>query len=296
MKESSPPPKFRFVDPHVHFYDMSHPTLYYGHWQPDEDHPVLGSQTRVLGNRNYLPEDFLTETSPHGTQKTVHVQAAIGSEDSVEETKWLEQAFLRCGTPNAIVGYVDLRGSDAEKEINRHMEYPHFRGVRDFSHGDYLTNGQFIKGFALLGRYGLVSSIAAEHQDMGKLASLARRFPDVTIVVDHAGLPQKRTAEYFQEWKAGMAEVSRIDNVVCKISGLGMADNEWSVESIRPYVESCIELFGCERSLFASNWPIDSLWSSYGKLLEAYVGITRSFSNSEKEQLFALNAEQIYGI
>ena len=93
-----------------------------------------------------------------------------------------------------------------------------------------------------------------------------------------------------------MAEVSMIDIVVCKISGLGMADNEWSVESIRPYVESCIELFGCERSLFASNWPIDSLWSSYGNLLEAYVGITNSFSNSEKEQLFALNAEQIYGI
>ena len=296
MNEALDSPEFRFVDPHVHFYDMAHPTLYYGHWQPDEDHPVLGSQTRVLGNRNYLPEDFLAETSCHGTQKAVHVQAAIGSKDPVEETKWLEQAFLRCGTPNAIVGYVDLSDDDAEREINRHMEYPHFKGIRDFSHGDYLTNTQFINGFALLGRYGLVSSIAAEHQDMAKVARLAERFPDLTIVLDHAGLPQKRTLEYFEAWKAGMAEVSRSDNVVCKISGLGMADNQWSVQSIRPYVETCIELFGCERALFASNWPIDSLWSTYGNLLGAYLEITDSFNSSEKHQLFALNAERIYGI
>ena len=78
---------------------MRHPKLYYAHWQPDQDHPILGSQTRRLGERNYLAEDFVREASPHGMVKAVHIQAAIGSEDPVVETQWLQEASLR---PNPI--------------------------------------------------------------------------------------------------------------------------------------------------------------------------------------------------
>ena len=113
---------FKFVDAHVHFYDMKHPTLYYGHWQPDEDHPFLGSQTRILGSKNYLAENFLADSAIHGVTKVVHVQAAIGSKDPVEETKWLQEIYQNTGIPNAIVGHVDLRGSKAGDVIERHLE------------------------------------------------------------------------------------------------------------------------------------------------------------------------------
>ena len=73
--------EFCFVDAHVHFYDMGHPELFYADWQPDTDDPVLGTQVRKLGERNYLAEDFIRESSPHGMKKAVHVQAAIGSKD-----------------------------------------------------------------------------------------------------------------------------------------------------------------------------------------------------------------------
>ena len=75
-----------------------------------------------------------------------------------------------------------------------------------------------------------------------------------------------------------------------------MGDNQWTVESIKPYVETCIELFGCDRALFASNWPIDSLWSSYETLISAYRSITQNYSEEEKELLFSKNTEIIYGI
>jgi predicted TIM-barrel fold metal-dependent hydrolase len=75
-----------------------------------------------------------------------------------------------------------------------------------------------------------------------------------------------------------------------------MGDNNWTVESIRPYVETCIERFGPQRSLFATNWPIDSLWSSYGAVVDAYREITAGFSSDEIDALFAGNAERIYGI
>jgi predicted TIM-barrel fold metal-dependent hydrolase len=114
--------------------------------------------------------------------------------------------------------------------------------------------------------------------------------------LDHAGFPIERNSSYFSNWKNGMASISRLENVICKISGLGMGDNRWTVESIRPYVETCIELFGCEKALFASNWPIDSLWSSYDTLISAYRSITQNYSVEEKELLFSRNTESIYGI
>ncbi len=287
---------FEFVDAHVHFYDMGHPTLYYGHWQPDADHPVLGSQTRKLGQRNYLAKDFLKEAIPHGLTKAVHVQAAIGSLDPVDETAWLQAASDSSNCPDAIVGYVDLRGPDVQKQIERHMRFDNFRGIRDFSYGNYLENSDFHNGFSLLAQYELVFSIAAQWQDMRKVASLAKDNPYTTIVLDHAGLPQERSNDYFINWKSGMSIAAKTENITCKISGLGMADNSWTVDSIRPYVETCIELFGYERCLFASNWPIDSLWSSYGDLVKAYREITDLYSESEVIHMFSSNSQTLYQI
>lgn len=285
-----------FVDAHVHFYDMNHPDLHYAHWQPDVVHPTLGTQTRKLAERDWLAEDFIAVSRAANVTKAVHVQAAIGSADPVKETEWLQAAADRTGFPQAIVAYADLRAPNAEAVLERHLAFPNMRGIRDFSHGDYLTAPDFRRGFALMEKYGLVASVAAEWRDMENLADLARAFPNVPIVLDHAGLPAERTPEYFANWRRGMRTAARADNVICKISGLGMGDNHWTVDSVRPYVLACIETFGTARSLFATNWPVDSLWSGYDAIPSAYSEITRAFSDSEREALFSANAERLYRI
>ena len=85
-------------------------------------------------------------------------------------------------------------------------------------------------------------------------------------------------------------------NVVCKISGLGMCDNAWTLDSIRPWVLSCIEAFGVERSFFGSNWPVDRLYSSYGDVVDAYATIIEDFTAQEQAALFHANAERIFRI
>ena len=75
-----------------------------------------------------------------------------------------------------------------------------------------------------------------------------------------------------------------------------MGDNSWTIQSIRPYVETCLELFGIERSLFSTNWPIDSLWSDFGTVVKAYREITKNYSTNEKDALFWGNSERIYKI
>ena len=296
MRKEQKVDKPEFVDAHVHFYDMQHPELIYAHWQPDVVHPSLGTLPRKLSERNWLAEDFIELTRDANVTKAVHVQAAIGSADPVKETEWLQEAADRTGFPQAIVAYADLRDPNVEATLERHCQFDNMRGIRDFSYGDYLVEPDFHRGYALLEKHGLVASIAAQWQDMEKLAALATKFPNIPIVIDHAGVPSERTAEYFEDWKRGMSAAAKADNVICKISGLGMGDNDWTVDSIRPYVMQCIEAFGVERSLFATNWPVDSLFSDYDAIVSAYDEITAGFSEGERRALFSGNAEGVYGI
>ena len=93
-----------------------------------------------------------------------------------------------------------------------------------------------------------------------------------------------------------MTKISKMDNIICKISGLGMSDHNWTIESITPYVETCLELFGISRTIFATNWPVDGLYSDYSKVINAYKEITKFLSLSEQEAFFYKNSENIYDI
>ncbi len=288
--------KLDFVDTHVHYYDMQHPDLVYAHWQPDVDHPFLGAQTRKLGERNFIAEDYISLTRNANVTKAVHVQAAIGSQDPVKETEWLQEAADRTGFPHGIVAHADLRDPSVEEVLARHRDYPNMRGVRDFSYGDYLVEPGFHRGFALLEKYDLRASMSVQWQDMEKLRDLAGKFPNIRIVIDHAGFPVERTREYFNKWKQGMAIAAEPMNTICKISGLGMGDNSWTVNSIRPYVLHCIETFGVDRCIFGTNWPVDSLWSAYDDVVDAYTEIIAGFADGEKAAMFSKNAEALYDV
>ena len=269
--------KLEFVDTHIHFWDLQHPDLRY---EP--------------GESNYSVDDYIAETRSSNVTKAVHVQAAVGMEDPVDETKWLQEAVDRTGFPHAIVAHADLRDPGVETVLERHCEFPNVRGIRDFSRGDYLVASDFHRGYALLEKFNLVASLDVKWQDMRKERDLADKFSNIRLVFDHAGFPTERTDEYFQNWRQGLRTLSEAENVVCKISGLGMCDNNWTVDSIRPWVLECIEVFGPRRCVFATNWPVDSLWSTYEAVIDAYTEIIGDFTDDEKVAMFSGNASEIY--
>ena len=180
--------------------------------------------------------------------------------------------------------------------LERHCASPNMRGIRDFSYGDYLVEPDYHRGFALLEKFDLVSSQPAGYEDMEKLRALANKFPNITIVVDHTGSPAERTDEYFEKWRSGVATAASCDNIRWKISGLGMGDHNWTVDSIRRYVLTSIETFGVDRCFFATNWPVDWLWSTYDELVDAYTEIISDFSRDDQTALFSRNAEELYRI
>ena len=97
-----------------------------------------------------------------------------------------------------------------------------------------------------------------------------------------------------------MTEFKSLDNVAVKISGLGMGDHmagrKWTPATIRPWVESCIEIFGIHRSFFGTNWPIDKMYSEYQDIVEAYTSVIQGYSLEERVALLSANAERVYRI
>ena len=256
----------------------------------------MGDQIQKLAERNYIAEDYIAETRNANVTKAVHVQAAIGSPDPVTETEWLQEAADRTGYPHGIVAHADLRDPGVDGVLERHCESANMRGIRDFSYGDYLVEPDYHRGFALLEKYNLVSSMPVGWQDMEKLRVLANKFPNITIVVDHTGSPAERTDEYFEKWKCGVAVAATCDNIRWKISGLGMGDHNWTADSIRRWVLTSIETVGVDRCFFATNWPVDWLWSTYDEVADAYTEIISGFSRDEQTALFSKNAEELYRI
>jgi predicted TIM-barrel fold metal-dependent hydrolase len=285
-----------FVDTHVHFWNLERPDLHYSWLQPGVLHPVLGDIEEIKFPL-FDAARFQEEIAGANVAKAVHVQAALGIEDPVAETRWLQEQSDATGLPHAIIAHTDLKDPSVERELERHAEAsPLLRGIRDFSEGDYLMDPTFEHGFSKLAKYGLLCDLECLWEDMPKARNLAARNPDTVVVLDHAGFPLERTSEYFESWKRGISALAEADNALCKISGLGMCDNDWTVDSIRPWFEHCVEAFGTERCVLGTNWPVDRMYSDYGAVVDAYAQIIADYSRDEQVALFSGNAERVFRI
>lgn len=289
------PGEFAFVDAHHHLWDLGR--LHYA-WLTDgrwPDHPI-GDYTAIC--RNYLATDLMADGAPVNLIKSVHIETCDGEADRVRETAWLQGVADRHGFPHGIIAHVDLMAEDADAQLGRHSEYANFRGIRmlSFRGAGFLAEPAFLKGFAHLVRRGLIYDMDADYPIFGDARALAERFPDAQIILGHCGFPKARTPEYFRAWRDSMQMLAGAPNVTCKISGLGMIDHAWTIDSIRPWVEGCIEAFGVDRCMFGTNWPVDSLFSDYATLVNAYREIVAGYAADEQDAMFRRNAERFYRI
>lgn len=283
---------FEFIDAHVHFFDLGHPTLNYSWLEPDFVHPAIGN-IDAIKSRRYLLENYIAETRFAGVVGAVHVQAALDSTDPVEESAFVNDQLD--GTfPVMLCGDARMQSPDIEATLARHAEYPNFRAIRDFAQGDYLVDPDFHRGYSLLAKYKISYDLDATWESLSKARDLALAHPSTSLILGHAAFPQERTDSYLTDWRGGLAQLAEAPNAAIKISGLGMKDQQWTVESLRPWVLSCIEAFGVDRSIFATNWPVDRLFSSYTDVVHAYRTIVADFTTEEKYKLFVGNARTWY--
>ena len=176
------------------------------------------------------------------------------------------------------------------------MQYANVRGIRDFGSGRYLVDSAWRSGYKFLEQHNLVSCIDTRIQFFDDLLDLAAGFPNILICVDHCAIPEARDEACFQRWSAAMRALARAENVVMKISGLGMVDQRWTIDSLRPWVLGSIEAFGVDRVVFGTNWPVDRMFSSYPDLINAYAAIIGGFTKDEQTKMFSRNAQGLFRI
>lgn len=290
--------KRRFVDAHVHLYDLStgwYPAL---DGNPAEAIDELGRSYAKLIGRNYLLNDYRADASAFDVPKLVHITACQSPPRWPDETRWLQSLYERERLPNAIIGRTDLTMpiSDIAVELREHAQSPNFRGIRNYEGIDFAADHTFRAFEAMLDCGIRLYDLIAHVDIQPEAARLAARFPDIVFVLEHAGWPKSRDADRFARWSDGLWEIARLPNTRCKISGIGMFLDRWSVEAMRPWVLSCIEAFGVSRCMFATNFPVDSLFSTYGGLVNGFGKIVRDLLEPDQEALFATNAEAIYRI
>lgn len=288
-------PAIPFIDTHFHLHDMKHPTLRWSWLEPDAIHPSLGDIDAIKA-QHYWIQDYIAETRFSNVTKAIHVQAALGSADLVEETRWLQAFADRFGFPHGIVAECHLAQPDAEAVLERHVEFPNVRGIRELVAPGTLTDPDWIRGFRLLPKFKLVPCVSTTYEDLPKVSHLAGLVGDHPVCMEHCAFPMERSKEYFSAWARAVRELGRSQNMYMKISGLGMIDRAWTVESFRPWVLECIEAFGPGRVMFGTNWPLDRLASSYPDLINAYDTIIADFPMADRQAMFAGNAERVFRI
>lgn len=284
----------RLVDGHHHVWDL-HRGVY--PWLAD-DVPLtrawIGDYADI--RRTYTMGEYLDEAAPCGLVKSVHVEAGWGG-DPVGETTWLDDVAKRSGFPHAIVAAADLRSASVASTLDRHAAASDLlRGIRMTEMGELVADAAFRRGVAELATRDLTYDLNTRWQFADLALDLARTFPGTSIIVNNTGNPGSLDEEELSSWRAAMAGLAQAQNVAIKISGLGMAGHAPTVGRIRPWVLAAIELFGVDRCMFASNWPVDRLYGSYADLIDAYGVIVTGFSRSEQDAMFAGNAECYYRI
>ena len=294
-------PLLRIIDAHHHLTDLGHrsypwlegpaePFRYHG-----DDRPL---------RRPYSLDDYLADTRGYDLVGSVHIEN--GAASPLEETRWIAQIASDRGLPSAHVAHVSLLEPDAAAQLRAHADFGVVRGIRDilnwhpdpvYTHrdrGDIMADPVWRSNFALLGGLGLSFDLQVFPSQLLEAAALAAKHPAVRIVLDHAGMPIGRDRASRSEWATGMRALAAQPNVVTKVSALGTNDHHWTRESIAPFVLETIEIFGPGRTMFGSNFPVDSLYSSFAELFGAFDELTADLPDDERRALFEGTAARAY--
>jgi predicted TIM-barrel fold metal-dependent hydrolase len=294
---------FPIVDPHQHFWDLD---KNYHPWLCDP-FPIAfryGDYSAI--KRNYLPADYRRDMARYRIVKTVHIEAEWDRADPVGETRWIETIHREYGLPSAFVAHAQPDRPDIEQILAGHAQCPLVRGIRhkpkaasnprEARRGEpgSMDDPRWRAGFSLLERFGFSYDLQTPWWHLDAAAELAADCPRTQIIINHTGLPADRNPEALDAWRRALATVAAQPNVAIKISGLGRPGLPWTVEANGPIVRDAISIFGPERCMFASNYPVDRLAGALATIYDGFFAAVADRSAEDRRKLFHDNAVRIY--
>jgi predicted TIM-barrel fold metal-dependent hydrolase len=302
MSDDAP---IELVDAHHHLWDLREGRYPWLQDAPDA-HFFLGDYSAL--RRDYLPDDYRRDASPHRVLATVHCEAERARDDQVGETAWLTRVHAAHGLPNAIVAHAWFHTPESGEVLARQAAFPLVRGIRSkpvtARTPDAIVRGapgtmqdpRWLEGFARLERHGLSWDLRVPPWHLEDAARVAADFPRVPIVLNHTGFPWDRGEDGLRAWRRGMEALARCPNVHLKVSELGLRDAPWDEASNRRVVLDAISIFGIGRCMFASNAPVSGLRIGYDALVRSMSRMLAGFGEADRRRFFVDNAVAFYRI
>lgn len=298
----------KIVDAHHHLWDLNNADTKYSWLMVTEGEAFFGDYAAI--RKSYLLEDYIEDAKNQNIIKSVHVQAEHDDDKPVNETVWLQNLADTHSSklPSAIVAFADFSKNNVSEILDAHQEYKNTRGIRQilsynedepkYSHAteDFMKNSTWVENFKYIRNRNLSFDIQIYKHQMEDAVNLANKYNDVLFILNHTGEPCYQSKEYIESWEQNMKKLAKCENVVAKISGLGMFDPNWTIDSTRIFVEKTIQIFGIERCMFASNFPVDKIFNSFDTYWNSFKEITKHYSENDKKLLFSSNAEKYYRI
>ncbi len=290
----------RVIDSHFHVWRQADLPWLSGPMQPR----IFGPYEAI--RRDYPMREYLADLAGCGVEKSIYVQANWPVDRAVEEAAWIETLGLETGWPHGLVAYADMTVADARPALDRLTRFPRLRGIRQQLHWhenalyrfaskpDLCADPALRRNVALLADYGLVFDLQVFAGQMAGAADLAASCPRVTFVLQHAGMAEDLTPAGRASWRAGMALLAAQPNVVVKVSGFGTFIHRNDADHIAWLITQTVGLFGADRCLWGSNFPIEKLWTSYDALLDAHRRGAGGLSEAERDAIFFNTARRVY--
>jgi len=273
------------IDAHQHYWDVS--LLDYPWMPPGES----------LLRRNYLPEDLEPVLAEHRFDGSVVVQANV----VMQETWWLLDLAARHESIRGVVAWVDLTDPQLGHTLDACQKHPKFKGVRHIVHDEpdlrWMLRGDVIGGLRELARRDIPYDVLIRPPHLPLLPELAERVPGLRMVIDHIAKPLIAAHE-IEPWARDIEVASQLPGMHCKLSGMiTEADHKtWSADDLRPYVQHVMNLFGPERLMFGSDWPVCRLAGSWKQVLAAFTQACGPVPQIEREKILGGTATAFYNL
>jgi predicted TIM-barrel fold metal-dependent hydrolase len=294
----------RIIDAHHHFWDIG---ANYLPWLADRPITFRYGDYSDL-KRNYLPADYRQDAAGFEVIGSVYIETEWDPRDPLGEVAWVMEIREREDLPSVMVAQAWLDREDAPHLLAVYGRTPFVRGIRHkpkaaAGPGQVVSgapgsmgDAAFRRGFALVSAHGLSYDLQTPWWHLGEAADLAADFPETQIIVNHTGLPSDRTEQGLAGWRAAMRCAAERPNIAVKISGLGQIPQPWTTAANGPIIRETIDIFGADRCMFASNYPVDRLVATFPTIFNGFREVVADRPVAEQEALFWANAARIYRI
>ncbi|PIB26459.1 thioesterase [Amylibacter kogurei] len=291
----------KIIDAHHHYWD---PSANYHPWLRDK--PMIpfryGDYSSICDK--FMNSEYDVVTQDWDVVATVTMEGEWDPADPTGEAIWMQRQHDETGRPAAHVAQAWLDSDNIVELLAAYQALPIVRSVRHKPRFNDRPGGAvggmmdkaFREGFCRLADSGLIFDLQTPWWHLNEAIDMAQLAPETKIVLNHAGLPSDRSAEGLAGWRAAMTEFAALPQTYVKISGLGLPERAWSIADNKDIIRFCINTFGPERAMFASNFPVDGLCGSFDTIYSGFMDVTSADAEGDRDQLFYKTAKQVYGL